>query len=71
MPIPDFETIMRPLLMHLTDGRDHGTDDTFNALATHFALTEDEKRQLQPGGRQGLFKNRVAWAKFYLKKAGQ
>jgi restriction system protein len=70
MPIPDFETIMRPLLVHLSDRREYGTDDTFHALASHFRLTEHEKRQMQPGGRQGLFKNRVAWAKFYLKKAG-
>lgn len=70
MAIPDFETIMRPLLVHLSDGREHATEETLDALAREFNLTEEEKRQLLPSGRQAQFRNRVAWAKFYLKKAG-
>jgi restriction system protein len=70
MTIPDFETAMKPLLLHLADGQDHGTDETLNALAKEFRLTDEERRQLLPSGRQALFRNRVAWAKFYLKKAG-
>lgn len=70
MAIPDFETIMQPLLVHLADGRDHDTEETLNILAQKFSLTEDERRQLLPSGRQALFRNRVAWAKFHLKKAG-
>lgn len=38
-------------------------------LAQVFKLTEEERRQLLPSGRQTLFNNRVAWAKFHLKKA--
>jgi restriction system protein len=69
MSIPDFESIMRPLLNHLSDERDYGTDETLDVLAQIFKLTEDERRQLLPSGRQALFRNRVAWAKFHLKKA--
>src|SRR5687767_13697807 len=69
MSIPDYETIMLPLLRHLADGRERGTQETLDALSREFGLTEEERRELLPSGRQPLFTNRVAWAKFYLKKA--
>src|SRR5262245_43119643 len=70
VPIPDYETIMLPLLRHLQDGASHDTQETLDYLGDEFSLTEVERRQLLPSGRQPLFTNRVAWAKFYLKKAG-
>lgn len=70
MPIPDFQTVMLPLLAHLRDGREHANADTLDALDRHFSLTEDERAQLLPSGRQGVFINRVAWAKSHLKAAG-
>jgi restriction system protein len=39
-------------------------------LADQFNLTPEERAQLLPSGVQGLFANRVHWAKFYLSKAG-
>jgi restriction system protein len=70
MPIPDFQTVMLPLLVHLRDGREHANADTLDALALRFSLTEDERTQLLPSGRQSIFINRVAWAKSHLKAAG-
>lgn len=70
MPIPDFQTVMLPLLVHLRDDREHANADTLDALALHFSLTEDERTQLLPSGRQSIFINRVAWAKSHLKAAG-
>jgi restriction system protein len=70
MPIPDFESLMRPLLDHLADGIDHTTGETIDALARDFRLSEEELSELLPSGKQARFKNRIAWAKFYLKKAG-
>ena len=70
MPVPDFETVMHPLLTHLSDGQDHRTQETLDDLALRFGLTEDDRRIMLPSGKQPLFTNRVAWAKFYLKKAG-
>lgn len=46
MAIPDFQTIMLPLLRHLEDGREHGNQDTLDSLARHFVLTDDELAQL-------------------------
>jgi restriction system protein len=70
MAIPDFQTIMLPLLRHLEDGRERGNQDTLDHLARHFSLTDDELAQLLPSGRARLFVNRVAWAKTHLKASG-
>jgi restriction system protein len=40
------------------------------ALADHFNLTPSERAELLPSGQQGIFKNRIGWARTYLKKAG-
>lgn len=70
MSIPDFQTIMLPLLQALGDGQLHRMPDLTERLASHFTLTEDERRQLLPSGQQGVFHNRVGWAKTHMKMAG-
>lgn len=70
MAIPDFQTIMRPLLEHLADGAVKSTRETIDVLSKHFQLTNEEIAELLPSGQQSVFTNRVAWAKAYLKKAG-
>ena len=44
MAIPDFQTIMRPLLEHLADGGTPSNHDTIDALSKHFQLTDEELR---------------------------
>jgi restriction system protein len=39
-------------------------------LASDFKLTEEERQQLLPSGKQTTFTNRVAWAKTHLVQAG-
>ena len=70
MPIPDFQSVMRPLLESAKDGRDHTVRDTLDSLAKHFSVTDEERRILLPSGRAELFTNRVAWAKTHLRMAG-
>ena len=70
MPIPDFQTIMLPLLKHLSDGAEHSNQDTLKSLAQHFQLTNEDLAQLLPSGLQSIFTNRIAWAKSHLKAAG-
>jgi len=41
-----------------------------DVLADQFGLTDDEKAEQIPSGGQGLFYNRIHWAKTYLKQAG-
>jgi restriction system protein len=69
MPIPDFQSVMLPLLEFLGDRREHHVREAETALAKHFKLTEDELRELLASGTQAVFRNRIGWAKSYLKQA--
>jgi restriction system protein len=70
MPIPDFQTLMLPLLRHLADGAERTNQESFDALAQDYNLTDAERAQLLPSGQQTVFRNRVAWAKAHFKRAG-
>lgn len=70
MAIPDYQTLMLPLLQLAADGQDHKKRDAVAALSDQFKLTEDERTELLPSGNQAVMSNRVGWANTYLKKAG-
>lgn len=69
MAIPDYQTLMLPLLQLLSDEKPHKTREAIESLAIFLKLTEDERQELLGGG-QPVFNNRVGWARTYLKKAG-
>lgn len=70
MAIPDFQSVMRPLLEHLSDGKERTNQETLESLAELYRLTPAERAELLPSGKQPVFVNRVAWAKSHLKRAG-
>ncbi|ROL60819.1 restriction endonuclease [Bacteroidetes/Chlorobi group bacterium ChocPot_Mid] len=70
MPIPDFQSIMLPLLKLISDGKEYSFQESIELLATQFNLTANEKKEMLASGSQPIFTNRVGWAKTYLKKAG-
>jgi restriction system protein len=70
MAIPDFQTLMLPTLKALSDNKEHPFKDVVEMLAVEFKLTQEELSEMLPSRRARTFYNRVAWAKFYLKKAG-
>ena len=70
MPIPDYQTLMLPLLQLLSDGEEHLLREVVQQLADKFGLTEEERRQLLPSGVSTIIGSRVGWAKTYLHKAG-
>jgi restriction system protein len=70
MSIPDYQTIMLPLLELIKDGTQRTLRECIEALANRFHLTPEERAQLLPSGQQRIFDNRVGWARTYLKKAG-
>ncbi len=70
MTIPDFQSIMLPLLKFASDRQEHSLRETIEALADEFNLTDEERSELLPSGQQAIFSNRVGWARTYLKKAG-
>lgn len=70
MPIPDFQTIMRPFLEAHIDGKEHVNRDLVAKLADQFGLTEEERREMLPSGGARLFDNRIGWAKTHMLQAG-
>src|SRR5262249_27210052 len=70
MAIPDYQTVMLPLLQATKDGRDHALSDIIDELGNQFGMTAEEKKELLPSGTQNTFDNRVRWAGTYLFKAG-
>jgi len=70
MAIPDFQTLMLPVLQIAGDGQEHTTSETIEIIASHFGLTDSDRTELLPSGRQFRFDNRVTWARAYLKMSG-
>lgn len=68
--IPDYQTLMLPLLKITEDGNEYHTRDLIEALSNEFQLTDEERKEMLASGNQAIFDNRVGWAKTYLKKAG-
>ena len=68
--IPDYQTLMLPLLRLVSDGQEHKYRDLIEKLAVEFEVTDEERKELLASGNQPIFDNRVGWAKTYLKKAG-
>jgi restriction system protein len=70
MAIPDYQSIMLPLLKFLSDGKEHSKWDASEHIIKTFKLTDDEKNEKLLSGQQTVIDNRVGWARTYLKKAG-
>src|SRR5579871_1112984 len=70
MTIPDFQTLMLPLLSILSDGQEHNLSEVIETLARQFQLADSERNEMLPSGRQSRFNNRVGWAQTHLAKAG-
>jgi len=70
VPIPDFQTVMKPVLEVVSDGRPCPLADVRKRVADTFGLSDAERREMLPSGRQTVINNRVGWARTYLNKAG-
>ncbi len=70
MSIPDYQTLMLPLLRLAADGSEHRFRDAVEQLAAEFQLSDQERATMLPSGTAPMFDNRVGWAKTYLKQAG-
>lgn len=68
--LPDYQSIMLPLLDALADGQLHLVRDLRDTIAEKLGLGPVEREALLPSGKQPIFDNRFGWAKFYLQKAG-
>ena len=70
MAIPDYQSLMLPVLQLAGDQHEHSLQEAIESLAKRFNLSNGERKELLPSGRQAIFDNRVGWARTYLKKAG-
>lgn len=69
MTIPDYQTLMLPVLVAAAKG-ERRVPDVAEEIADALGLSAEEREQMLPSGRQRLLHNRVHWAKFYMSKAG-
>ena len=70
MNIPDFQTVMLPIMEIAADKNVYPMRDLVNKLIDKYGLSDEEKKELLPSGKQTVFENRIGWAKTHLKKAG-
>lgn len=69
MAIPDYQALMLPVLRRAATGETR-VADVATAIADEMGLSEAEREELLPSGRQRVLHNRIHWAKFYMGKAG-
>lgn len=67
--LPSYQDLMKPVL-EAAKNEEVKLSNVVDLLAERFNLSEDERTELLPSGRQAAFTNRVGWAKTYLTKAG-
>jgi restriction system protein len=68
--VPDFQSWFLPLLRRLADGEIHKMSDLYEDLADDMKLTAEERAEVLPSGKKFTYRNRIGWARTYLKKAG-
>jgi len=68
--IPQYHTLMLPLLKVMGAGTELTTNQMRDAVADHLGLSAEALSQRLPSGTQTAFDNRMGWARTYLYKAG-
>lgn len=68
--IPDFQTIMLPLLEFIGKNENSNTKLLKEGMIKHFNITKEEQEQKTPNGKQQIYYNRIAWAISYIRMAG-
>jgi restriction system protein len=70
MSVPDFQTLMLPVLREFADGAEHAPKEIRQRVADRLHMTPEDIAEMVPSGTQARLANRVAWAHIYLKRAG-
>lgn len=68
--VPDFQSLFLPLLKYSSDQQEHSAREVADHLADEFQLSDTDRKQLLPSGRQTTFVNRTHWARAHLRMAG-
>ena len=48
----------------------HKSKEVRDTIAANLSVSDSERQEMLPSGRQAIFDNRVGWTRTYLKKAG-
>ncbi|MGI8526415.1 MAG: restriction endonuclease [Pseudolabrys sp.] len=71
MAVPDYQTLMLPLLHHArAKGGETHVGALVDEIGNELKLTTEELAALIPSGGQTLLLNRLHWAKSYMQRAG-
>lgn len=70
MAVPDFQSMMLPLLTFAADGLEHTQAEARKSLGLLYQLSDEDLLERTSGGGQPKFANRIAWAKMHLQAAG-
>ncbi len=70
MPIPQINEILHPFMFNLAKLKECSIRNMTEQMAIHFSLSEKEKGEILPSGKETILRNRVGWARTFLKKAG-
>jgi restriction system protein len=70
MPIPDFQSLMLPIMKIAEDGEEHRGHELRQRIGDQLGLTDEQRKELLPSGTQPVFTNRIAWARTHLTMAG-
>jgi restriction system protein len=70
MPIPDYQQFLLPLLKFAEDNQVHSMHEAYQIIPDQFGLSQAERSDMLPSGKQFVVNNRIGWARTYLKKAG-
>ncbi|WP_223460336.1 restriction endonuclease [Pseudomonas sp. GL-RE-19] len=70
MAIPDFQSVMRPVLAEVANGLPISLKSLREQVIEQFQLSDAERHEMLPSGRQTVINNRIGWARTYLNKAG-
>ncbi|MFT4959237.1 MAG: restriction system protein [Paracoccaceae bacterium] len=69
MPVPDYQTMMRPVLLGFSQGAKN-VKETLPTVISQLNLTPQDAEELLPSGKKTLLSDRAHWARTYMSKAG-
>ena len=70
MAIPDFQTLMRPVLVAVDGGQPKSAAQIRDIVAPALGVSDEDRQVMLPSGNEPTFTNRVKWAVKHLTEAG-
>ena len=61
MPVPDFQSMMLPVLQALADGKPHAVKDLSEQVAKAMGVSDADRKEELPSGGTSKWANRIAW----------